>query len=247
VRVVLFTGDTGCPTCPEAAEIAAAIKKAAPKVAVETYDIVMDRDKTEIYGIKRAPAFVVQGPGDRMVMFSGAVDGITLILLLEAISGVAAGRAWLPEKMTAPLRLLEKNVSVQVFVENDCPLCKPVAETAMGLALVSSLVSADIIVSDQFEDLAAKMNIKMLPTTIFGKNLRMEGHVPEDSFLEMIFLAEGQQAAMPKKLCVVCGKSSPDVICAECKSRIQAEALDHKRAGEKLKQAGTIVKPRQNP
>jgi hypothetical protein len=37
---------------------------------------------------------------------------------------------------------------------------------------------------------------------------------------------------------MVCGASSADIICTACKSRIQAEAVDHKRRDEKFKRAG---------
>jgi alkyl hydroperoxide reductase subunit AhpF len=247
VRIVLFTSDTGCPQCPSAIETAQAIKSSGPRIALETYDITMDRDKTEAYGVKRAPSFVVESPDGRTVTFSGAMEGISLVLLLETIAGISEGRVWLPEKVIAPLKLLEKDVHVQVFLDNDCSLCKPVGETAVGLALANNRVWTDLIVADDFPDLASKLSIKLIPTTVFGRDLRSEGHVPEGAFLEMLFQAEGQKAAQPEKRCVVCGNPSPDVICTDCKAKIQAEAVEHKRADEKLKQAGTVVKPRKNP
>ena len=94
---------------------------------------------------------------------------------------------------------------------------------------------ADIIVASDFPDLVKKYKVTTLPTTIFGENLFMEGHVAESEFLEMIFQAEGIKPA-PDRRCLVCGNSTPDAICEQCKTRIRAEALDHKLKSERTKQ-----------
>ena len=238
VRLILFTCDTGCETCPESLNLVRAIKARSPKVALEMYDQVMDRDKAEQYGVKYVPAIVVQGGDGRMVRFYGLIEDIFLRILLDTILAVSDGKIWFPENIRRTLNHLEKDVNIQVFVETDCPQCRPVAETAIGLALESDLIIADIIIASAFPDLIRKFEIKTLPKTIFGKNLHMDGHVTESEFLEMVFQAEGVQPGTDRR-CVVCGKPSPDMICTTCKTRIQAEAVDHKRKGERVRQAET--------
>jgi hypothetical protein len=83
-----------------------------------------------------------------------------------------------------------------------------------------------------------RYHITELPKTIFGENLHLDGHVTESAFLEMIFEAEGLKTG-PDKKCLVCGNPSPETICASCKAKIQAEAINHKIKGEKLKQHET--------
>lgn len=242
VRLVVMTGEKGCEICPETVEIARAIKAAAPKVALEIYDFTMDRDKIDEYGIKRIPSFVVESQDGRAVTFSGALEGISLILLLEVIANIAVGKAWFPEGIRRTLKLLVNEVPVQVLLENDCSLCRPVAETAIGLALANKLVSTEIIVADDYPELLAKHRIKILPYTFFGPKLHLEGHVTESTFLEMIFKAEGEKGISDKR-CIVCGHASPDLICHNCKTKIQAEAVGHKRKDEKLHDTGTVVEP----
>jgi len=82
-----------------------------------------------------------------------------------------------------------------VLLENDCSLCRPVAETAIGLALASKLVSTEIIVADDYPELLSTLKVKILPFTVFGKQLTLEGHVSESSFIEMLFRAEKRKAA----------------------------------------------------
>jgi hypothetical protein len=127
-----------------------------------------------------------------------------------------------------------------VLLENDCSLCRPVAETAIGLALANKLVSTEIIVADDYPEFLAKHKIKILPYTLFGPKLHLDGHVTESTFLEMIFRAEGEKGISDRR-CIVCGQTSPDLICQSCKTKIQAEAVNHKQKGERLHDTGTIV------
>ena len=243
VRVVLFTSDSGCDLCPDALETARALKAASAKVALESYDLTMDRDKSEEYGVKRVPTFVVQAHDGRAVRFSGTLEGVSLLLLLDAVHSIASGRAWFPEKIGGTLKLLGQKVPVLVLLENDCTLCKPVAETAVGLALSSKMVAAEIVVPDDYPQLLSQHKVKILPFTIFGPRLTLEGHASESEFLEMLFKAEGQKAAGLDSRCVVCGQPSPAMICDSCKTKIQAEAVDHKRKDEKFAGRGSDTGP----
>ncbi|MEK6743652.1 MAG: thioredoxin family protein [Nitrospirota bacterium] len=240
VRLVVMTGEKGCEMCPQTVEIARAIKAAAPKVALEFYDITMDRDKSEEYGITRVPSCVVESHDGRTVMFSGSLEGISLILLLDVIDSIAVGRAWFPDRISNTLKLLVNEVPVQVLLENDCSLCRPVAETAIGLALANKLVSTEIIVADDYPEFLAKHRIKLLPYTLFGPKLHLDGHITESTFLEMIFKAEGEKGTSDRR-CIVCGHASPDLICQNCKTKIQAEAVDHKRKDEKVQERGSAM------
>lgn len=239
VRLILFTRDIGCETCPDALKLARAIKAKAPKLALEVYDQVMDRDKAEQYRVQRVPTLVVQTGNGRLVRFSGLVEDVFLKILLETVLSASENKIWFPENIRRTLSHLEKDVPVQVFVETDCAQCRPVAETAIGLALESDLISTDVVIASTYPDLIRKHSIKTLPKTIFGANLHMDGHVTEGQFLEMIFEAEGLQVG-PDRRCLVCGHPSAEIVCSTCKTRIQAEALDHKRKGERLQQTDTL-------
>ncbi len=111
-------------------------------------------------------------------------------------------------------------------------MCRPVAQTAIGLAMENTLVSTEIIIASDYPELIKKYSIKTLPKTVFGENLHLDGHVAESEFLEMIFQAEGLQPGQDRR-CLVCGNPSEDIICVNCKNRIQAESLSHKMREER--------------
>ncbi len=232
VRLILFVNDVGCETCAEARQTAQFIKKNQPLVALEIYDQVMDRDKTQLYGIRRVPAMVVQDNDGHTAIFYGLVEDVFFSILIDALLAASEGRTWFPADIRSTLRHLTKTVSLQVFVETDCPLCRPVAQTAIGLAMENTLVSTDIIIASDYPELIKKYSIKTLPKTVFGENLHLDGHVAESEFLEMIFQAEGLQPGQDRR-CLVCGNPSEDIICVNCKNRIQAESLSHKMREER--------------
>lgn len=238
VRLVVFSSDTGCVQCPAVIALTKEIKSLSAKIALEVYDITMDRDKSEQYGVHAAPALAVQGSTGRAVRFYGTVKNIFLDVLLDCIVAVSTDRVWFTDAIRGTVKLLERDVHIQVFVDNDCFRCRSVAETAIGLALENDLIHTDILIASDFPDLVRKLRITTLPRTIFGENLHMEGHVTESEFLEMIFEAEGLRSVREKR-CLVCGNPSPDSICASCKARIQAEAVGHKLAEEKTKRSET--------
>ncbi|HAS54627.1 MAG TPA: hypothetical protein DCS42_11160 [Nitrospiraceae bacterium] len=233
VRLVVFTSALGCASCQAAVETAKAIRTQSPRIGLEPYDLTMDRDKTDQYGVQRAPCIIVQGGDGRPIKFYGTPKDVFFRVLVDCIAAVSTGKDWFPEEVRAPLAMLTSDVSIQVFVENGCEACRPVAETAIGLGLSSNYIYADVVIAEDFPDLMKKHLIGSLTKTVFGGNLHLDGHVTEILFLEMIFQAEGLKPGLGKH-CVVCGNPSSDVICTTCKTKIQAEAVDHKLRSEKL-------------
>lgn len=236
VRLALFTSERGCAACPDMLVLARTVKDHAKKIAMESYDLVMDRDKSEQYGITLVPAIALQGGKGETVTFSGRVEGGLLKILMNTIQFLSDTKQWVHKDVRRVLQKLAHDVTIRVFVNRDCPKCHSMAEAAIALALENRFIVANIIVAEDFPELVRKYSIKELPTTIFGEDLRREGTLAESEILEMVFEAEGIKPG-PDRRCFVCSKSSQDVICGSCKTRIHAEAIDHKTRIEKgLKQ-----------
>lgn len=240
VKLIVFKSDTGREDCSGALDLARTIKGLSTRIGLEIYDQVMDRDKAEQYGIRYVPTTVVQSVDGHAVRFAGTMEGVFVTVILGCIRNVSQETRWFPDNIRKTLKLLEKVVNVRVFVESDCPQCQPMAETAIGLAFENDFIAADIIAADDFPDLIKKHTIKILPLILFGENIRREGHVTEAEFLDLIFKAEGLKEDRAKH-CLICGAASPDMICDNCKIKVQAEAVDHKLRGEKLKRSDNVT------
>ena len=96
VRLVIFTSDKGCPACPDMLGLAQAIKAHFDKIALESYDLVMDRDKSQQYGIGLVPAIVLQGGDGEMVTFYGLIEDVFLNILLDTIQSSVQHKSMVP-------------------------------------------------------------------------------------------------------------------------------------------------------
>jgi hypothetical protein len=235
VRLVLFTADTGCPSCPMMVELCRSLKTQLRNIALEIYDKTMDRDKSELYGIRLAPALVIQDAEGKYATFYGMTEDVYLDILLNTVRAVSEAKAWFSENVVRALSHLTNDVSVRVFLDRECEACIPVAETAIGLSLTSGLISSSLIAGREFPELVTRYHVAQWPTTIFGENMRADGVAGESEFLEMVFQAEGVRPG-PDKKCMVCGSPSTDVICTNCKTKIQSEAVERKLRAERPKQ-----------
>ena len=235
VRLIVFTKDTGGEPHEAMVRLARAIKDHMGKIALETYDVVMDRDKTEQYDIQRVPSMVVQSGDGQLITFYGMIGTDMLSMLVNTVRALSDAKPWLPEEIRQTLKRLAKDVTIQVFVDSSSTQSRSAAETAINLAIESMHITTTIIIARDFPELMKKYTITVLPKIIIGENLQKDGELPLSDFTEMIFHAEGAKPG-PDKRCLVCGALSSDSICATCKNRIQAEALDHKLKIEKQKQ-----------
>lgn len=237
VRLVVFT-NAGSTSQEKVVRLAHAVKEHMGKIALEQYDPVMDRDKTEEYRIARVPALVVQSGGGQTITFYGRPTEALVHLLIGTIHALSDPRQWVADETQLLLKRLSHEVFVRVLIDQASPRSKTTAETAIALALESTQVTTEIIVARDFPELMQKYRITTTPLTIIGANIEREGELGLTEFIELLFQAEGLKPG-PDKRCLVCGGPSADVMCLACKNRIRAEALDHKRKIEKQKQPDT--------
>jgi len=227
VRLILFTSDVGCMTCDDMQELGQLIKRNMDKVALEIYDVVMDRDKSQLYGVRHVPTLVIEGRHGSYVAIQGLVKGVWLQLVLETIQAVSKGKRWFPDDVVHALSHLSTDVTIRAFVEEECGQCVQTAKTCMGLALENALIRTDVVIAAYFPELKQKLHVMALPEIVLGNNLRLEGHAAGSEIIETLFQAEGIKPG-PDKRCLICGQSAEDLICTNCKTKVQAEAFEHK-------------------
>lgn len=227
VRLVLFTTDAGCQTCDDMQELALLIKKSMDKIALEKYDVVMDRDKSQLYGVRHAPTLVIEGRDGAYVAFQGLIKDIWLQLVMDTIRAISQGRRWFPEEVVRALSHLSEDVTIRAFVEEGCEQCVQMAKTCLGVALENAMIRTDIVMASQFPELKQKLHVAVLPEMIIGNNLRLPGHATGSEIIETLFQTEGIKPGSDRR-CLICGHSAADLICANCKTKVQAEAFEHK-------------------
>ena len=116
VRLLFFTQTFGCDTCVPARRIVDRIASLSERVTVEEFNLVLDKDAVQAYGIRRAPAIAVVGEADTGIRFYGVPEGHELISLVDAVLLVASRDSGLSDESRARLAEVDEPLDIQVFV-----------------------------------------------------------------------------------------------------------------------------------
>lgn len=116
VRLLFFTQTFGCDTCVPARRIVDRIASLSEHITVDEFNLVLDKDAVQAYGIRRAPAIAVVGEADTGIRFYGVPEGHELISLVDAVLLVASRDSGLSDESRARLAEVDEPLDIQVFV-----------------------------------------------------------------------------------------------------------------------------------
>jgi alkyl hydroperoxide reductase subunit AhpF len=116
VTLVFFTQTFDCETCLPARQIVDRVASLSEQVTVEEFNLVLDKDQVEAYGIRRAPAIAIVGEADTGIRYYGVPEGHELVSLVDSILLVASGDSGLSDESRAAIAAVEEPIDIQVFV-----------------------------------------------------------------------------------------------------------------------------------
>jgi alkyl hydroperoxide reductase subunit AhpF len=91
------------------------VAECSDQVAVEVYNLHIDREKAAQYGVDRVPAIVVEGARDYGIRFLGVPAGYEFTNLIDAMQAAASGEAKLSPETLERVRGLRESIQIQVF------------------------------------------------------------------------------------------------------------------------------------
>jgi glutaredoxin-like protein len=173
--------------CKETREMIEDIAGLSDRIEFEVYDLVGDAEVAAKYGIDKIPAVaVLEGTGpskDHGIRLYGIPSGYEFSSLIGDILLVSKGNPDLDEKTLQQLAKLEKPVHIQVFVTPTCPYCPQAVVMAHRLALASDKITADMVESMEFPQLANRYQVYGVPRTVIEDVIHIEGAVPEKALV----------------------------------------------------------------
>jgi glutaredoxin-like protein len=188
VKIIMFTQEVECKFCADTRKLVEEIGALNKKISVQVYDFVADSQKAKKYDITRIPAIAIIGKQDYGIRIYGIPYGYELSTLIEAIVNVSRGTTNLSSKTKSILTEVKNSVHIQVFVSLTCPHCPIAAGVAHKLAIESDFVTADVIDSGEFPDLAQKYAVMGVPKIIINEKIEFVGAFNEDLFAEHVLL-----------------------------------------------------------
>jgi len=116
VRLAVFSQALADPESEQVRRLVEELVAIDPRLSLESWNFVLDKEKVEGLGIARTPAIAVMGAEkDYGIRFYGLPSGYEFGSLVEAILDVSRGDSGLSEETRAGLKDLARPVHVQVF------------------------------------------------------------------------------------------------------------------------------------
>ena len=137
VKLVMFTQEMECPTCRDARSLTEEIAGLSDRLSVEVYNLMIDREKAEEYGVDKVPTVCIVGARDHGIRFHGIPAGYEFTSLMAGIKAVSEGDSGPGPATRQRLAGLNEPVDINVFVTLTCPYCPTVADLAQRFAIES--------------------------------------------------------------------------------------------------------------
>ena len=116
VRLVFFEQTLNCETCPEARALVQEVADLSDMVTLETYNVLVDKEKAKEFSVEAAPVLAVVGKKDYGIRFYGTPSGYEFSVLIETIRDVSNGVVPLSEETFEALKAVTSPVHLRVFV-----------------------------------------------------------------------------------------------------------------------------------
>ncbi|MBA4389206.1 MAG: glutaredoxin [Verrucomicrobia bacterium] len=188
VTLVIFTRED-CEYCKISLKLLEEIAGVNPKIKLEVHDAEKEKSLADKYRVDKLPAMIMRGARDYNIRFFGVPSGYELVTLLQDISDVSRNDPKLPPEVVAKLKELTKPVHIEVLVTPTCPFCPAAVRVAHRFAMITDLVTADMIEVSEFDDISVKYNVRGVPQTVINESISLVGAHPEKTVLEKIFVA----------------------------------------------------------
>jgi glutaredoxin-like protein len=188
VKMVFFTQEIECPMCGDTRTFVEEIASLNDKITVEVLNLVLDRDKAQLYGVDKIPAIVLldKDGKDYGIKFYGLPGGYEINSFLGALLEVSGHREEIPADVLKRIKAVDRDVHIQVFVSLGCPHCPGAVSAAHRLALENPRIKADMVDTNNFVPLAQKYNITGVPKIVFNDKFELVGAHPVNTFLDVI-------------------------------------------------------------
>jgi len=116
VRLAVFSQALADPESEQVRRLAEELVALEPRLSLEPYNFVLDKEKAEALKIARIPAMAVMGAEkDYGIRMYGLPSGYEFGTLIEAILDVSRGDSGLSDETRVALKELAQPVHIQVF------------------------------------------------------------------------------------------------------------------------------------
>ncbi|MDY0101035.1 MAG: thioredoxin family protein [Bacilli bacterium] len=152
-------------------------------IKLKTYDFNKDQEDVNKYKIKTAPALFINNNNLGHGVFYGVPAGHEINTLLVSIVDVSNPQAIFEEEVLKQINNVKKETNIKVFVTTACPYCPGAAITALRLAKLNKLVTAEVYEIHSNQKIAEQYNVSGVPKIVINETKELVGNQPVEAFL----------------------------------------------------------------
>lgn len=163
----------------------------SPKITVEVEESEGGKSKRmKDLRVEYTPCMIlVKGDFSRLRYF-GVPGGYEMPAITDAIVELSGSPHPLSPKAEEALSRVKRRANIKVFVLYTCPFCPTVVRHAYRAAMGSAKVTAEVIDSSVFTDLAVRHSVMGVPKVVLNDSVDITGAVREEQFFETLLDAD---------------------------------------------------------
>jgi len=186
VTLLLFA-DEGSAMEKELTDFANTLAQTSPKIKVDVQRTEDGKNQRmrELH-IEHWPCLVLVKGDFTRIRYYGIPAGYEIASLVDAIVELSSMRTTLSPKAKSALATVRRKANIKIFILTTCQFCPTVARHAYRGAIESPRVTAEIIDSQMFPDLATRHSVMGVPKIILNDNLDITGAITDVEFFDKL-------------------------------------------------------------
>jgi len=185
VTLLVFADDG--PLSQQLAGIATSLASTSPKLTVDIQRADGGRNlRMRELRIEHWPVMLPTKADFSRIRYYGVPAGYEVAPVVEGLVELSAARTALSPKAKEALSTVRRKANIKVFVLPTCHFCPIVARHAYRAAIESKNVTAEVIDTQMFPDLATRHSVMGVPKVILNDNLDITGAMGEAEFFEKL-------------------------------------------------------------
>ena len=186
VTLLLFV-DEGSAMEKELKDFANTLAQTNPKIKVDVQKAEDGKNQRmrELH-IEHWPCLVLVKGDFTRIRYYGIPAGYEVPSLVDAIVELSSKRTTLSPKARSALATVRRKANIKIFILTTCQFCPTVARHAYRGAIESPRVTAEIIDSQMFPDLATRHSVMGVPKIILNDNLDITGAITDVEFFDRL-------------------------------------------------------------
>ena len=186
VTIVVFTEENSALS-KELIDFVTLIASFNPKVKVDQQNADGGKNQRmrELH-IDRWPMLVLQKGDFSRIRYYGIPLGYEVPAFLDALVELSQASTGLSPRAKSTLSTVRRKANIKIFVLPTCPFCPTVARHAYRGAIESQKVTAEVIDSQMFPDLATRHAVMGVPKIVLNDNLDITGAITDVEFFDKL-------------------------------------------------------------